>query len=96
MFDVRRRRIAWLLTLVLMLELALLCCASTHFSAHNCHENCRCAICEYVRLGQNRAAVVPLLMLALSALLLTASGSPVRRHALPFSSLLSRRVRFND
>ena len=96
MFDARRRRIAWLFTLVLVMELALLCCASTHFTGHGCHQSCRCAICECVRLGQNRTAVAPPLLLMLAALLVAACGSPVRRHVLPLSSLLSRRVRFND
>lgn len=96
MFDGRRRRIAWLFALVLLTELALLCCASASLSNHICPEDHRCAICECVRLGLNRAAVAPLAALALLCLLRVLTRRPVRQQGSPFASLLTRRVRFND
>ena len=96
MFKSRRGRIACLFALVLLMELALLCCASMHLSDHVCPDCHHCPICACVRSGLNRVAIAPLLTLALLALTCASAEHPVRRGASPFHSLFARKVRLND
>lgn len=96
MFKTRRRRLAWLFALVLLSELAVLCCASTHLSSHLCPGCEQCAICACVRSGLNRAAVAPLALLVLLALAALDGESPARRGPAPFFTLFARKVRLND
>lgn len=95
MFNARRRRIAWLFTLVLALELAVLCCASIHLSDHACCGD-ECAICACVRAGLRRAALAALVLTALIAATVLRRAFAVRRAALGASTLIDRKVRLND
>ena len=92
----RRRKIAWLFALVLLLELALLCCASAHLTDHVCRGHDDCAICACVREGLRRAAVTALLLTALAALSVSHAGTLARRFFARGDSLFDRRVRLND
>lgn len=95
MFDARRRRIAWLFTLVLVLELAVLCCASIHLSDHICCGD-ECAICACVRAGLRRTALAVLVLAALIAAAVLRRATPVRRFAEGARTLIDRKVRLND
>ena len=94
MTDARRRRLSWLFALVLLAELALLCCASAQIASHCCPEHGRCAICECLRAeGRQLRLALPaaflVLLVACAASLLPSARS------LPFT-LFSLRVRMND
>ena len=96
MFPTRRRRLAWMLMLVLALELAIVCCASAHLADHVCAGHRHCAICACVRAGLRRAAVAAMLLSALTAMVAIHSGARCsRRTAVPDSPVLLR-VRLND
>ena len=91
-----RRRTAWLLTLVLLLELAVLCCACSRVACHHCVHGPRCAVCGYVKLGLRTAFLMPAAALMLSALL---THSEIARRQVPACrglTLFDRRVKLND
>ena len=94
MLDTRRRRLAWLFALVLLMELALLCCASVHISSHDCSGQESCAICAMLRPAIRCAFAVLALALGIAAALLTLCPRPGRRPG--FESPVARRVRMND
>lgn len=96
MFDSRRRRHAWLLALVLLTELALLCCASIHLGAHDCPGCEHCPICACVRSGRNRAAIAPLPALAAAGVVALSALVSLRRISHSSSTLFDLKVRFND
>lgn len=98
MYSINRRRAAWLLLLVLALELAVVCCASIHLSDHICrgHETEACAICACLRTGLRRAA--PAALLALAALLSAQAlrfDTPSRKDGAS-DTLIARKIRLND
>ena len=94
MSHTRRRRLAWLFALVLLAELALVCCASVHVSSHACagHD---CAICDALR-PQRRLRIVPraTALTVLAALPLIARR--LRRFARCGDTQVSLRTRLND
>ena len=95
MFDTRRRRLAWLFALVLLAELALLCCASIHVNHHICHGD-DCAICACVRTGMKRAMILALPALASLAVAVRMRARRARRVFAGIDSLIARRVQLND
>ena len=95
MSDARRRHIAWLFALVLLMELAVLCCASMHLSDHCCCGHA-CAICACVRAGLRRAALAALALAALTAVAVVRAGAPASGRFTHVDSLFDRRVRLND
>ena len=62
-----RRKIAKVLALVLLLELAVLLCACAHIACHQCAHGPECPICACVRLGL-KPALLPGLALELALL----------------------------
>ena len=94
MTDARRRRLSWLFALVLLAELALLCCASAQVVCHCCPQHGRCAICECLRAeGRQFRLALPAMLLVLLAACSAATLPSAR--SLPFT-LFSLRVRMND
>ena len=95
MLNARRKRLAWLFALVLLLELAVFCCALGHISSHVCPEGGRCVICAFINAELRRASFTPLLILLVAARSLPAFTE--RTHRAVFeSSLFAFRVRLND
>ena len=94
MLETRRRRLAWLFALVLLAELALLCCACVRVESHVCPGHGCCAVCALLDATRFAAALV------VAALCLMASPSFrarfSRRERFPFEMPISRRVRLND
>ncbi len=95
MLNTRRRRLAWLFTLVLLTELALVCCASVHFASHDCPGHDSCAICATLR-PEYRATLAALALALGMALAALPSVRPSRRAAAAYDTPVSRRVRMND
>ena len=91
-----RKRTAWLLTLVLILELAVLCCACAHIACHHCVHSPRCAVCAYVRLGLRAAFLLPAVLLTLIALLSYLERARHQGPACRVLTLFDRRVKLND
>ena len=91
-----RRRTAWLLTLVLMLELAVLCCACAHIACHHCVHSPLCPVCEYVKLGLRTAFLIPAAALMLIALLTCSEHARTMGPACRGLTLFDRRVKLND
>lgn len=95
MLETRRRRLALLFALVLLMELALLCCASVHVASHVCRGHDCCAICATLR-PEYRAALAALAVALGLALAALPSARPSRRAAAACGTPVSRRVRMND
>lgn len=98
MLETRHRRLAWLFALVLLMELALLCCASVHVASHCCHghhSGTNCAICAILR-PERRAALAALALALDLALAALPSARPSRRAAAAHDTPVSRRTRMND
>jgi len=93
---VRRRKTAWLLTLVLMLELAVLCCACSHIACHHCVHSPRCAVCEYVKLGLRTALLLPAAVLTLIALMTCSEQTRTMDPSLRRHTLFDQKVQLND
>lgn len=96
MADTRRRRLAWLFALVLLMELALLCCACVHADDHECAGHEACAICRYLRLalrGSRALAAAAFALLALAAM--RADLRPRSPRFAPVT-LFALKVRMND
>lgn len=91
-----RSRRAWLLTLVLLLELAVLCCACAHIACHHCDHGPRCAVCGYVRLGLRGAFLLPAAALTRLILLRRADGTRATRTPRHFLTLIDKKVQLND
>ena len=91
-----RRRTAWLLTLVLLLELAVLCCACSHIACHHCTHGADCSICEYVRLGLRMAFIPVAAALMLIARMTRAPRCAILRAAVHLPTLIDRKVELND
>lgn len=91
-----RRRCARLLTLVLFLELAVLCCACTHIACHHCTHGPDCSICEYVKLGLRTALLLPAAILSLVARLTCLRIGAARRVPAHAATLFDRKVQLND
>ena len=96
MIRTRQRRLAWMFMLVLVLELALLSCASMHLSDHACSDRESCAICSFVRAGLRRVAVVAIAASALTGAIAIQTGARVPRRFIIADSPILRRVRLND
>lgn len=94
MFNARRRRLAWLFALVLLMGLALLCCASIHVASHDCRGD-DCAICAALRPERRIALHVTLASACLSLVALI--GASCRRHcAVSIDTPVSLHVRLDD
>ena len=93
----RRRRLAWLCTLVLIMELALLCCAYNHNSHHLCADSQSCAICAWMRSALLRFFLPPAATLSILTTL-RAAARVARESASThcITSLYALRVRLND
>ena len=93
----RRRSIATLMVLALMLTLATFCCACTTATHHaGCHES-PCALCVFAALLRDVSGLLVRLMPALAALALALLR--VRPLPFPASNALSpvqRKVQMND
>ena len=96
MFRIHHRRLAWIFTLVLVLELALLCCASVRLTDHGCGGHPDCAICAFVRTGLRRNAVVAMMASALMAVMAVHFRQRFSRSFAIADSPILRRVRLND
>lgn len=94
--DTRRRRLAWLFALVLLMELALLCCAYGHLCDHCCPGCDDCAICRVVRLGARRFALPAAAAAAALACVAHAAASHARPCFIPVPTPIARKVRLND
>ncbi|MBR2698910.1 MAG: hypothetical protein IKE76_10000 [Clostridia bacterium] len=90
-----RRKIARLMALVLLLELAVLLCACAHIACHHCAHGPECPICACVRLGM-KSALIPRAILALLSLTLCARASRTPCAAAPARTLIDQKVRLND
>lgn len=91
-----RRRYARLLTLVLALGLAVLCCACARLGSHRCDHGPRCAVCEAVRLGLRTGLLLSAALPALIARVRLGRGRSERRAACHALTLFDRRVQLND
>ncbi len=91
-----RKRIARLMALVLLLELAVLLCACAHIACHHCAHGTECPICACVRLGLRSGRLPPRALPALLSLLLCARALCLARAAAPADTLIERKVRLND
>ena len=91
-----RRKIARLMALVLLLELAVLLCACAHIACHHCAHGPECPICACVRLGLKPALLPPRAASALFTLLLCARALNAARAAAPARTLIDQKVRLND
>lgn len=91
----RRKDWAWLMTLVLVVELVLFACACVQVN-HHCPADAPCVICAY--LHTLFRGMFPLLvalgLLAARAGLATACDA--RRYPRGVGSLISKKVRMND
>ena len=92
----RRRKTAWLLTLVLLLELAVLCCACSRIACHHCGRSPRCAVCEYVKLGLRTALLLPAAVLTRIALMACSERARATGPSLLRHTLFDQRVKLND
>ena len=93
----RRRRFALLFALVLVAELAVLCCAYGHASRHLCPGCQTCALCASMRAALHRDCAVPAVALALMALCApSARALAGRLYLLLFTTLISCGIRMND
>ena len=91
-----RRKIARLMALVLLLELAVLLCACAHIACHRCAHGPECPICACVRLGLKSGHLPPRAMPTLLPLLLCARALCLARAAAPARTLINQKVRLND
>lgn len=96
MFDTRRRRLAWLFVLVLLMELALLCCAYNHTSLHLCCGHRACALCARMRSTLLRELILPACILSLLALGVIRAAHRAALSRAPQTSLFNLGVRLND
>ena len=96
MFNARRRKLAWLFTLVLILELAILCCASVHLSDHSCSGHESCAICRYLHLSLRGSFALPALLPAMLALIAACGTVSAQLIHTRRTTLFSLKVRLND
>ncbi len=94
MTDARRRRLSWLFALVLLAELALLCCASAQVASHCCPKHGRCAICACLRAEARQFRLA--LPAAILALLAACAAASLRAAPAHPCTLFSLRVRLND
>ena len=90
-----RRKIAKVLALVLLLELAVLLCACAHIACHHCAHGPECPICACVRLGM-KSALLPRATVALYTLMLCAAALRLHRAAATACTLIEQKVRLND
>ena len=96
MSNPRCRRIAWFFALVLLAELALLCCACGHLSSHHCADSHTCALCRCLRQGLRFGlCLIPVCLAALLSVGLSGPFRSRRAAAVP-ATPVSRRVRLND
>ena len=91
-----RRRTAWLLTLVLLLELAVLCCACSRIACHRCVHSPLCPVCEYVKLGLRTAFLLPAALLTLIVLLTCSERARAMGPAGRGYTLFDQKVQLND
>ena len=91
-----RRKITRLMTLVLLLELAVLLCACAHIACHRCAHGPECPICACVRLGLRPALLPTRATSALLCLLLCVRALNAARAAAPARTLIDQKVRLND
>lgn len=64
MSTTRRRELSILFALMMIIELATLCCACAKLESHCCPDCARCAICEYLRIPLENAIGVRVLLTA--------------------------------
>ena len=96
MMCARRRRLAWMLLLVLSLELAILCCAYGHESHRLCSGHDTCALCAFLRSAPLRAPAALCVLMAWLALFLSGGAGIARLHLRTHRSLIQLKVRMND
>ena len=95
MFRSRRRRIAWLFTLALVMGLVLMCCAFTSLSHHCCSGHADCAICACLRMALRSGFTLPAVFAAL--MIAAARKTPCRPLIRVCSDTpFSRKVRLNN
>lgn len=95
MFKTRRKRLAWLFALVLLAELALLCCACVLFTTHQCPGHDRCGVCAALNPARRFALAALILALGLPLAASPAASAAWQAVALLFTPI-SLRVRLND
>ena len=96
MFQTRRARLAGLFALILIADLALLCCALGQIDCHCCPGHGACAICEFTRMSLRSFALLPAAALTLLCRHTNAAFSPLRGPFVPCRNLFTLRVRLND
>lgn len=91
----RRKDWAWLMALVLVMELVLFACTCVQVN-HHCPADAPCAICAYLNT-MFRGGILPLpavgLLIAASA---QATAGEVCHRAAENSSLIGKKVRMNN
>ena len=93
----RRRKLAWIFALVLLMELAVLCCACIQASDHICATERRCPICDYIRSCLHDIFTLSPIILALGILVAVRTPSrPASGWPVLFDTLITRKVQFND
>lgn len=96
MTETRRRRLAWLFALVLLMELAVLGCALVHLGDHECAGHDACAICRYMRLAMRGGFAMPAAILTLLAPAVIRAARPGRPVRFASGTLFALKVRLND
>ena len=95
MFQSRRRRYAWLLTLVLAVGLALMCCAFASLSDHCCAGHEDCAICACLRAALRYGFSMPAVLSTVALAVARKAQHRPLPHVCP-DTPFSRKVRLND
>lgn len=91
----RRRDWAWLVALVLAMELVLFACTCVQVN-HHCPVDAPCVICAYLHTFFRGAAILLLAMGLLPARTALATACDPRRNPRGGGSLISKKVRMND
>lgn len=91
----RRKDWAWLMTLVLVVELVLFACACVQVD-HHCPADAPCVICEYLHTLSRVAFPLLLVLGLLTARTGLATACDARQYPRGVGSLISKKVRMND
>lgn len=97
MNNTRRKALARLFALILLIELTTLCCACSQLESHCCPSCSRCAICEYLRIPMENAIRLCglLLTLVIASVVLRRSGR-LDRFSFSQFTLIDQKVELDD
>lgn len=91
----RRREWAWLVALVLVMELVLFACTCVQVN-HTCPADAPCAICSYLHTTFRGMGLLPLAVGLPLLCALASSACASLRNPVGNSSLILKKVRMND